>query len=230
MKTVLFVLLLLSGFGAGAQALPAEASEILAETQGAQAVLDVSKSGKAAEAAVIEAKAETKTEAKADVPAKPLKESEIPLHLDKKKNEEAGGGSALRFLFGFAVLGTLLGGAWYLVRKHSKPGPKKNAPQIKVLTQHHLGPKKSLAIIRVAGESILIGVTDHNINLIKPLSLIDDEVPAEAPAQFENVLTGMGMKDKEIEEDNEGEEFQMSGLGQIRDAVGRRLKNMRSLE
>lgn len=239
MKTLLLVLLI-SGLwtsqNAAAQTLPAEAREVLAETQGAQALADVTK---ATETVAATAPLAAVTESPiAKAPKAPLTESEIPLHLDKKKSDEAAGGSALRFIFGVAVLGVLLGGAWFLVRRHSKPGPRKNAPQIKVLTQHYLGPKKSLAIIRVAGESILIGVTDHNINLIKPLSLMDDEVPTEAPASFGNVMETYdndpvaahvtGMRGKEIEED--GEEFQMGAIGQIRDAVGRRLKNMRSFE
>ncbi|MCB0361847.1 MAG: flagellar biosynthetic protein FliO, partial [Bdellovibrionales bacterium] len=56
--------------------------------------------------------------------------------------------------------------------------------KIRILTQHHLGPKKSLAIVQVAGESLLLAITEKNINLIKPLALIDDEVPDATPSHF----------------------------------------------
>ena len=46
-----------------------------------------------------------------------------------------------------------------------------------------------MAIIRVAGESILIGVTDSHISMIKSLSLIDDEVPSEVPQKFAEVMS-----------------------------------------
>ena len=38
------------------------------------------------------------------------------------------------------------------------------------------------------GESILLGVTDHNINMIKTLSFIDDEVLDEVPKNFESTI------------------------------------------
>ena len=60
--------------------------------------------------------------------------------------------------------------------------------KIRVLTQHHIGPKKTLAIIRVAGESILVGITDHSINHIKTLSLLDGEIPDTVPGNFKNEL------------------------------------------
>ena len=47
--------------------------------------------------------------------------------------------------------------------------------KIRIMTQHFLGPRKSLAIVRVAGESILIGITDQNINMLKSLSLLDED-------------------------------------------------------
>ena len=93
--------------------------------------------------------------------------------------------------------------------------------KFKVLTQHYLGPKKSLAIIRVAGESILIGVTDQNISLIKSLSLLDDDIPEETPAAFQ-----VAEKSEDVEEapTEENEEFHMAGINKI---VQGRLKGMR---
>lgn len=201
--------------------LPAEAQEVLAETQGETAVAAVTETG---------AKTEAATEAKAEViDVKKAAENEIPLHLEGKSASSEGGGAWARISLGFLVLAALIGGAWFGLRRMSRPDQRKSGPQIKVLNQHWLGPKKSLAIIRVAGESILIGITDDNINHIKTLSLLDEEIPVETPDRFTHVLDDVGLKGQDIEE-ADGEEFQMSGLNQIKDTVSRRLKGMRTLE
>ncbi|MBX2987604.1 MAG: flagellar biosynthetic protein FliO [Bdellovibrionaceae bacterium] len=218
MFKVLLLALFLSpaGVSRAAEGLPAEAKEVLAETQGVIV---------AAETPVETPAPETATAKKED-----LKESEIPLNLEKRQSVAAEGSPLLRFAFGLVVLGLMAGGAYVWMRRKARPGPRQNAPQIKVLTQHWLGQKKSLAIVRVAGESILIGVTDQNISMIKSLSLLDDEVPEEAPTQFNSVLGQAQMRGERAEEPTDGEEFQMSGLNQIKDVVSRRLKGMRSLE
>lgn len=89
--------------------------------------------------------------------------------------------------------------------------------QIKVLTQFSMGPKKSLAIVRVAGESILIGVTDHNISMIKSLSLIDDELPEMSPQHFDGELHRV---------DQSEEDFSFAS---VNDRVSRSTQQMRSL-
>lgn len=199
--------------------LPAEAKEVLAETQG------VTAEGKSEAAAPVLGMGANAS----------LKESEVPLNLDKKKQSAEDGSPLVRVVMGLFILAVLGAGGVYYLRRHAKPGLRKNAPQIKVLNQHWLGPKKSLAIIRVAGESILIGVTDQNITMIKSLALMDDEVPVETPDQFGTVLaqkdyTHVETKTTSSVEVSEGEEFQFSGLNQIKDVVHRRLKGMRSLQ
>jgi flagellar protein FliO/FliZ len=76
-------------------------------------------------------------------------------------------------------------------------------------------------IVQVAGETLLLGVTDHNITMLKTLALIDDEVPAELPQKFNHTM-----------EDFIGDEEEpliMQGLDQVRDTVSARLKNLRNL-
>ncbi len=74
---------------------------------------------------------------------------------------------------------------FFISKQWVKTGRKNlKANQIKVITQHYLAPRKSLAIIRVAGESILIGITDSAITPIKTLSLLDEELPEELPSSF----------------------------------------------
>lgn len=172
------------------------------------------------------------------------KESEIPLNLEAHKKASSENGSLFRILFTLSMLGLVVTGAYFFLRKYSVPKDRKHQTQIKVLQQHYLGPKKSLAIVRVAGESILIGVTDHNISMIKSLSLLDDEIPEEAPKSFDKVLDKGNWDSKsefDSREENEisarpkrrakeldaDEEFTISG---IKDIVSKRLKGMRSLQ
>ncbi|MBX3039450.1 MAG: flagellar biosynthetic protein FliO [Bdellovibrionaceae bacterium] len=197
--------------------LPAEAREVLAETS---SELTASTTG------AHTVSTETLPEEKA---AATLLESEIPLNLDAKKHAASSDGSLFRVLGGLFVLALMAGGAYYLVRRHSKPGQRQNAPQIKVLTQHWLGPKKSLAIIRVSGESILIGVTDHNISMLKSLSLLDDEIPVETPEKFGQALDNEDKIAASFQTED-GEDFMMSGLSQVKESVSRRLKGMRSFQ
>ena len=164
-----------------------------------------------------------------------LKESEIPLNLDGGKKVAQEGSSVFRIIFTLSILGLVGAGAFFFLRKYKIPKASKHQTQIKVLQQHYLGPKKSLAIVRVAGESILVGITDHNISMIKSLSLLDDEVPEEAPQSFGRVLGDIdetpaaaerapAKRAKELDAD---EEFAISG---IKDIVSKRLKGMRSLQ
>ena len=120
-------------------------------------------------------------------------------------------------------LGVIVGmifGVFLFFKKWAKAqGARNKNTQIKVLTQHYLGPKKSLAIIRVAGESILIGITDSNINHIKSLSLMDEEIPADTPKAFGKALA-VAEGNQPVEE---VDEFSMSKI------IGQKLKGMKEL-
>ncbi|BEV69668.1 flagellar biosynthetic protein FliO [Bdellovibrio bacteriovorus] len=172
------------------------------------------------------------------------KESEILLNLESNKKAASEGGGVFRILFTLSMLGVVGTGAFFFLRKYKVPKAMKHQTQIKVLQQHYLGPKKSLAIVRVAGESILIGVTDHNISMIKSLSLLDDEVPEEAPQSFGKVLGQSTSKNVDFDDTTADEEapaprkrsakdldlddeFAISG---IKDIVSKRLKGMRSFQ
>ncbi len=87
-------------------------------------------------------------------------------------------------------------GALVYIKKFRKLTTSKGpAPKIQVLTQHFLGPKKSLAIVKIAGESILIGITDHNITPIRVLALLDDELPVQNPKDFNAAMQGFDFVD-----------------------------------
>lgn len=156
-----------------------------------------------------------------------LAEDQIPLRIDvNQKASEDSAKNSTRVLFSGFIIVMLLGAAYYMVRRYrvsNKINPSNM--QIKVLTQHYLGPKKSLAIIRVSGESILIGITDSNISMIKSLSLIDDEIPIESPPQkFAETLQSNERK-AAANFDELDEEFSFSG---VKDSVSKKLKSMRS--
>lgn len=169
-----------------------------------------------------------------------LPENQIPV-LTKAEGEKKEAGSSLpRLLITLGVLAVVLGATSFGVKRWASKSQGKNQnTRIKVLTQHHLGPKKSLAIIQVAGESILIGMTDQNISMLKTLSLLDDEIPEATPSNFDHALADF---DEDDEDDisprgkkgrgrkKESEDFAMRGLAEIRDVVSSRLKNFKNLE
>lgn len=154
------------------------------------------------------------------------KETEIPVLAAKTEDVAAKKTtSTSRILLSLGlVLGLLFGFSVFLKRFIKKTPLKKNS-QIKIITQHYLGPKKSLAIIRVAGESMLIGVTDQNINLIKPLALLDEEIPESTPRDFSKSLDS-SIETLGAQEDDSADEFSIS---KIKDFVSGRLKNMKEI-
>ncbi len=164
-------------------------------------------------------------------------EDQIPLTIDHVKAASEAAPTPTRLLLTGVIIAALLTAAYYFVRKYKVSNViNKSNMQIKVLSQHYLGPKKSLAIIRVAGESILVGITDSNISMIKSLALIDDEVPSETPQNFADTLQSERKSNSAkiknqtsaiaMDQDELDEEFSFSGL---KDSVSKKLKSMRSI-
>jgi flagellar protein FliO/FliZ len=150
-------------------------------------------------------------------------ENEIPLKIAETGKSDTQSASGQKAAFTIGILLALAGAGYYAVRRFShtsKPG--KSNMQIKILSQHYLGPKKSLAIIRVAGESILIGVTDQNISMIKNLALLDEELPQVLPKNFDESMTEQ-LADQDIETDD----FSFEG---IKSTVSEKIKSMRNIQ
>ena len=161
-----------------------------------------------------------------------LPESQIPIHLSNSNplqtSVDPWGGLLLSFLIIAIVGGGMMVFARWYSGKYRKNG---DANKIRVLTQFHLGPKKTLAIVRVAGESILIGITDHNISMLKSLSLLDDEVPnSEEATNFQQTLAHTDERQTptahEVVNAPVDDEFQ---IARIKDRVSNKLKNLRPL-
>ena len=69
-------------------------------------------------------------------------------------------------------------------------GKGRSKKMIEVISNHHLGPKKSIAVVRVAGNMLVLGITDDAINLITRIS----------DGQADNEGVTEGMMDAALEE------------------------------
>lgn len=143
-----------------------------------------------------EAKAETAattdaTDAKAELKTSQteVKESEIPVVMSAPKTAKAESNVIWRFLASAVLIAVVGGVLMYAARRWSRQKDKggKQA-RIEVIHQMHLGPRKSLALIRVSGEVMLVGITDHNINMMKSIALIDDELESVVKGDFNGFL------------------------------------------
>jgi len=201
--------------------------EMMKKNSGPEVVTAEGALPKGAPPTKVESKGEAKdTEASQPVFNNPASTSAITKHTEKSLWG--------RMLGSLAIVLVIFGGGVLAYRRW--PGSKKiaqRAKMIEILNQQYLGPKKSLAVIRVAGEAVLIGVTDTNITLLKTLSLLDDDVPSETQEarfvlksndtqKFQNTLGKKVTAENKSRED----EFSMQGLKEI---IGDRLKNMREI-
>lgn len=125
----------------------------------------------------------------ANASAAEQKESEIPVQLSAPPKAKESSDVVWRLVASFAVLAFAGGILYYATRRWTKPKEKAaKGARIEMVHQYHMGPRKSIALIRVAGETILLGVTDHNVSMIKPVTLIDDELEGLMKKDFNNFL------------------------------------------
>ncbi len=156
-----------------------------------------------------------------------LDESNIPLTEIKSKKEVSNGLSPVNKMM-ISVFGLILIAAGFfagLKKWGSRVGHKAIASHIKILTQKSIGPKKQLMMIRVAGETILLGVTDSNITPIKTLSLMEDELPDFTEPHFSGHLKNKIEETKITEEAEEVDGFSVSRLDDVKSAVNKRYMN-----
>jgi flagellar protein FliO/FliZ len=186
-------------------------------------------------AAQIELKAKV-VEAKTETAKKTaLKEAEIPVLANFGAKKAAIANPWTRVVFSFFVIaiaaaGLILFSRWYSRRNN---GIKDNS-KIRILTQHFLGPRKSLAIVRVAGETILIGVTDQNISMLKSLALLDEDIPESTPTNFDQSMTkadqiGASVKMKSPAPNEAYDNLEDFVVSNVKDKVFSKLKNLRPL-
>jgi len=76
-------------------------------------------------------------------------------------------GSSMRMLGGLVlVLGLVLVIFAISRRRLALPGSRRSEQLIKVLEMRHFGPKRSLALVEVKGEELLLGLGGDRINLV----------------------------------------------------------------
>lgn len=95
------------------------------------------------------------------------------------------------------ILGALYMGVWTLKRfgKLRGAGGGLGRNGLSVEGQFHIGPKKSLVVVRFLNKRLLLGVTDQQINLLTEMEA--DNEPTQQPKQpdFAELLDGAGDKD-----------------------------------
>lgn len=196
LRKVSFSLLLLASTAAFAatdasgveDVLKAKATGVSEEQLDETAAKMMAEEAPAKPSAEAQAKATVATTTKTESAAKPLAEDQIPVLKSEKASKQTAGSNWFRLIGSAAFVLLVTGVMIFVVKKSAKQknvGGKK--AKIEMIHQHFLGPKKSVALIQVAGEAILIGVTDHNINMIKPVALIDDELEGQ-PQDFNGFL------------------------------------------
>lgn len=131
-----------------------------------------------------------------------------------------------RYYMGLGVVGALALAGFALVKKTRQILPRKAAPyKMKVINHLSLGPKKNLTIIEVAGEHILLGVTDHQVSLIKSLSILEDDLAESGLKNFDQVSQTIDEKNSEDKfKDLTEEEFSISAVKSI---VQKKMKDLR---
>lgn len=148
------------------------AAEQLTSDKKAEAVQPEVKSGEALPATTV-AKSEAETPVFAKKEMTPKTERSMMWRL----------GASLAFI---VVIGSIL---IFASRKWTH-GKNKGGDKVRIEVLHnfHMTPKRSLSLIRVAGEVMLIGCTDQSVNFLKSVSLIDDEIEGLLGKDFNNFL------------------------------------------
>ena len=84
------------------------------------------------------------------------------------KDSPSFSGSVIKMVTALGIVLSLLFAVVYLVKKYlgKKIGLSGQEQKIRVLTSTYLGPKKSIALVEVAGEKIVVGVTATHISML----------------------------------------------------------------
>ncbi len=156
----------------------------------------------------------------------------LPLFKEKQRKTGSEDSGYLRMIMGMIFVLVLSAGLLFFTKWWAKNKKSENTNiKIQMLTQFHIGPKKSLAIVRVAGESILLGVTDQNISMIKTLSFIDDEIVENAPKSFRAELNYADRRETKGEVSapkmTSGVSFQEDALSDLKKQISNKLGKLK---
>lgn len=80
--------------------------------------------------------------------------------------------SFVKMLTTLVVVIGLMIGAMVLMKKYfyQSPGTSESSDMIHVISSYYLGPKKSIMLVEVLGQIILLGVSDHQMSMLTTLT------------------------------------------------------------
>ncbi|MGZ3722955.1 MAG: FliO/MopB family protein [Bdellovibrionales bacterium] len=163
--------------------------EVKSEPSGEAEEAAVATAASITEGATKSAATVTPTATITDIGQEAKKESEIPVFAKSEKVAKSESSLLWRLFGSMAVLCIVAAGLIFVTKRWTKAkttGGEK--VRIEVLHRYQLSPKNSLALIRVAGEAILIGCTDQSVNMLKTVTLIDDELEGLLGKDFNGFL------------------------------------------
>ncbi len=99
-----------------------------------------------------------------------------------------GGPSAMRLILAFAIMGLLLYGLYYVLKKYGKQiGVKSSSSDLKVLSKTKIDSKNSLALVQFHEDQLLLGVNSSGgLTLLanhKQIELVQDELSSGKVAE-----------------------------------------------
>ncbi len=101
------------------------------------------------------------------------------------------GAMLIRVALGLAVVMGILGSVLFLYRKATRGRPRLGRQQgIDVLTQRSLGQRTHLTVVRVAGETLLLGVTPQQVNMLARIAPTAPREAKEEEPSFARTLAG----------------------------------------
>ena len=122
------------------------------------------------------------------VPADPNEKLPIPEGSDNPVSMSGGaGGTLIRLVLGLGVVVGLIGGVWYVLKRIQRSrypamDDRNPAGLIDVLATTSLGPNRSLHLVKVGEEIVLVGSTDHQVAPITRIGAEDAAALAGAGA------------------------------------------------
>ncbi|MAW07296.1 MAG: flagellar biosynthetic protein FliO [Halobacteriovoraceae bacterium] len=129
-----------------------------------------------------------------------------PLATNQKENKSSSlSGYVIKFFsFLILILGVIYGAVFFLKKGYvakNKLGFLNNSELIKVLANHHLGPKKSLMVVSAGKQVFLLSSTDQSISMISELNNSTGVFKTGEEILFGNNFDGqMGSTDEKKQE------------------------------
>lgn len=112
-----------------------------------------------------------------------------PIHLSPSASRKSSAPSPIRAIASLAVVLALILGGAYLFKKYGQNSAllgkiKRNGKMIEVIATQSLGPKRSIAVVKVAGRILVLGVASESISLISEIDSEDGVSHTQNGASF----------------------------------------------